>query len=144
MPKRPSNPRSPRYKARLGYEGEYGLLRRFIEVGQTGFYAVRTPGSGTGKMAKPDIIAVDKGELMAIEVKSSSKNYAAFTAEQISRLKLFVERFEISCPHCGGKIRPRPVAAVRFVGRGWRFYDLDKNFDGHGLLVKWEDERRRA
>ncbi|MCS6784607.1 MAG: hypothetical protein RMI43_00390 [Candidatus Caldarchaeum sp.] len=142
MPRKASDPLSPRYKARIGYEGEYSLLRRFVEVGERGFYAVRTPGSGTGKMPKPDIIAVDKGELLAIEVKSSNKAYAAFSTEQVKRLKDFTERFEISCPHCGGKIRPKPVAAVRFVGRGWRFYDLGQVFDGHGFVVKWEDEHR--
>ncbi|MEM1975421.1 MAG: hypothetical protein QW074_04965 [Candidatus Caldarchaeum sp.] len=143
MPRKPANPTSPKYKSRLGYEGEYSLLRRFIEVGENGFYAVRTPGSGTGKMAKPDIIAVDKGELLAIEVKSSSKDYAAFSAEQVGRLLKFVERFMIVCPHCGGEIHPKPVAAVRFVGRGWEFIDLSKSAPGSGLLVRWGEDGRR-
>ncbi|MDJ0273047.1 MAG: hypothetical protein NYU40_02060 [Aigarchaeota archaeon] len=142
MPRKPANPTSPKYKSRLGYEGEYSLLRRFIEVDENGFYAVRTPGSGTGKMAKPDIIAVDKGELLAIEVKSSSKDYAAFSAEQVGRLLKFVERFMIVCPHCGGEIHPKPVAAVRFVGRGWEFIDLSKSEPGSGLFVRWRPDGR--
>lgn len=116
------------------------MLRRFLEVGEKGFYAVRTPGSGTGKTAKPDIIAVDRGELLAIEVKSSSKPYASFTPEQMARLKEFVDKFEITCPHCKGSFKPKPVAAVRFVGRGWKFLDLSKYDGAKGLLVRWKDE----
>ncbi|MEM0440748.1 MAG: hypothetical protein QW463_03985 [Candidatus Caldarchaeum sp.] len=140
MPRKPSNPSSPKYKARLGYEGEYGLLKRFIEVGEKGFYAVRTPGSGTGKLPKPDVIAVDQGELLAIEVKSSSKNYASLSAEQVRRLREFGERFEVKCPHCGGTFKPRQVVAVRFVGRGWKFYDLTNYPSGQGFSVKWEND----
>ncbi|MEM1946180.1 MAG: hypothetical protein QXF95_04105, partial [Candidatus Caldarchaeum sp.] len=126
MPKKPSDPKSPRYKARIGYEGEYSLLRRFVDTGEKGFYALRTPGSGSGKMAKPDMVAVDDGEMLAIEVKSSGKPYAMLTADQVARLMEFVERFEIKCPHCGGRFNPKPVAAVRFVGRGWRFIELSR------------------
>ncbi|MEM2614724.1 MAG: hypothetical protein QXO15_10980, partial [Nitrososphaerota archaeon] len=68
MPKRPSSPSSRAYRFRIGYEGEYYLMKKFTEKNQPGFYAVRTPGSGTGKMIKPDILAVDNGELYAIEV----------------------------------------------------------------------------
>ncbi|MCS6770123.1 MAG: hypothetical protein NZ570_06790 [Candidatus Caldarchaeum sp.] len=138
MPRKPSNPSSPRYKARIGYEGEYSLLRKFVDVGENGFYALRTPGSGSGKMAKPDMLAVDGGELMAVEVKSSSKAYAMLSGEQISRLMEFVEKFEVKCPHCGQRINPKPVAAIRFVGRGWRFVDLSKHSGGKALIVKWD------
>jgi Holliday junction resolvase len=141
MGRKPSNRESPRYKARVGYEGEYSLLRKFVDAGEAGYYAVRTPGSGSGKMPKPDIIAVDHGELMAIEVKSSGKDYAMFSRDQVLRLLEFVKRFEVCCPHCKNRFNPRPIAAVRFIGRGWRFVDLSP-FDGRGLVVRWEDDGR--
>ncbi|MEM0442764.1 MAG: hypothetical protein QXX19_01320 [Candidatus Caldarchaeum sp.] len=140
MARKPSNPNSPRYRARLGYEGEYSLLRKFVEVGEDGFYAIRTPGSGSGKMAKPDMLAVDGGELIAVEVKSSSKSYAMLNSEQVSRLMEFVKKFEVKCPHCGERIHPRPVAAIRFVGRGWRFVDLSKHSPDKGLIVRWDGD----
>ncbi|MEM2237135.1 MAG: hypothetical protein QXU87_01065 [Candidatus Caldarchaeum sp.] len=139
MPRKPSDPKSPRYKARIGYEGEYSLLRKFVAMGEKGFYALRTPGSGSGKMAKPDIVAVDGGEFLAVEVKSSGKPYALLTAEQVARLMEFVQRFEIKCPHCGKRFNPKPVAAIRFVGRGWRFIDLSKHTIEKGVIVRWDE-----
>ncbi|MEM4280897.1 MAG: hypothetical protein QW470_00775 [Candidatus Caldarchaeum sp.] len=139
MPRKPSDPNSPRYKARIGYEGEYSLLRKFVDMGEKGFYALRTPGSGSGKMAKPDIVAVDDGEFLAVEVKSSGKTYAMLTAEQVERLMEFVQRFEIKCPHCGERFNPKPVAAIRFVGRGWRFIDLSKHNIEKGVIVRWDE-----
>jgi len=115
MPKRPKNPASPRYKARMGYEGEYYLVKKFTSRGKPGFYAVRTPGSGAGKLPKPDIIAVDDGELLAIEVKSSNKSYIALNEAQVRRLLEFCERFVVKCPRCGEEIRPKPILAARFV-----------------------------
>jgi len=143
MARKPSSRGSPRYKARVGYEGEYSLLRKFVDTGEVGYYAVRTPGSGSGKMAKPDIIAVDRGELMAIEVKSSGKDYAMLSRDQVSRLLEFVRRFEVYCPHCGNKFNPRPIAAVRFIGRGWKFVDLG-SFDGKNLFVRWDSGGERT
>jgi len=69
MPRHPSSPSRRRYRLRIGYEGEYYLMRRFLNLGRPGYYAVRTPGSGTGKAYKPDLLAVDDGELCALEVK---------------------------------------------------------------------------
>ncbi len=140
MPKKPSSPNSPRYRARIGYEGEYGLLRKFVDRGENGFYALRTPGSGSGKMAKPDMLAVDAGEVLAIEVKSSGKEYAMLNQEQVGRLIEFVKRFEIKCPHCSGMFNPKPVAAIRFVGRGWRFIDLSNLNAEKSLVVKWVED----
>jgi hypothetical protein len=39
------------------------------------------------------------------------------------------------------RFNPRPIAAVRFVGRGWRFVDLS-SLEGRGLIVRWEDDGR--
>lgn len=140
MPRQPRSTTSPRYKARLGYEGEYYLVRKFVSAG-VGFYAVRTPGSGSGKMAKPDIIAVDDGELLAIEVKSSGKRYAMLNREQVERLREFSERFVVRCPRCGEEIRPRPILAVRFLNRGWRFVEIPRDWKGP-VIVKLDEAPR--
>lgn len=129
MPKQPKSPSSAKYKARVGYEGEYYLVQKFISAGE-GFYAVRTPGSGTGKMAKPDIIATDDGELLAIEVKSTRKKYVMLNKDQVSRLLEFCRRFTVKCPKCGVKIKPKPILAVRFLNRGWRFIEVPEDWSG--------------
>ncbi len=114
----------------MGYEGEYYLVQKFVRRGEPGYYAVRTPGSGAGKMAKPDVIAVDGGELLAIEVKSSSKPYITLNEEQVARLLEFCRMFVVKCPHCGGEIHPKPMIAARFLGREWRFVELPLDWSG--------------
>ncbi len=140
MPRKPRKPSSPRYKARMGYEGEYYLVQRFVKKGRPGFYAVRTPGSGSGKMAKPDIIAVDGGELLAIEVKSSGKSYVMLNENQVARLLEFCRRFTIRCPHCGAEIKPKPILAARFLGRKWRFVEIPMDWEGSIILRMSADE----
>ncbi|MEN2974310.1 MAG: Holliday junction resolvase Hjc [Candidatus Caldarchaeales archaeon] len=141
MPRHPRSPTSTKYKARLGYEGEYYLVQRFISAGD-GFYAVRTPGSGSGKMAKPDIIAVDDGALLAIEVKSSRKKYVMLNSEQVDRLLEFSKRFIVRCPRCGGEIKPKPILAVRFLNKGWRFIEIPEDWSG-SIVVKLDEASPR-
>ncbi|MEM1992233.1 MAG: hypothetical protein QXJ54_01320 [Nitrososphaerota archaeon] len=135
MPKKPKDVLSPRYKARVGYESEYSLVKKLVGKGRPGWYAVRTPGSGSGKMAKPDIIAVENGELYAIEVKSSRKSYVVLYKEQVKRLLEFCRMFRLRCPHCGGEITARPVLAVRFMGYGWEFVEISEDTD-HPIMIK--------
>ncbi len=135
MPKKPKNTLSPRYKARVGYESEYALVKKLVGKGWPGWYAVRTPGSGSGKMAKPDIIAVENGELYAIEVKSSRKPYVMLNREQIKRLLEFCRMFRLRCPHCGKEFAAKPVLAVRFMGYGWEFIEVPENID-HPIVIK--------
>ncbi len=134
MPKRPRNPSSPRYKARMGYEGEYYLIRKFAVKEKPGTYAVRTPGSGAGKLPKPDIIAVDEGELLAIEVKSSNKSYVALNSSQVRRLLDFCRFFVVRCPHCGAEIKPKPILAARFLRKEWRFVEIPMDWEGSIIL----------
>ena len=136
MPKKPRNPASPRYKARIGYEGEYYLIRKFADRGEAGTYAIRTPGSGAGKLPKPDIIAVDSGELLAIEVKSSNKPYVILSSSQVKRLLEFCSLFVVRCPRCGAEIRPKPVLAARFLNREWRFLEIPMDWRGSLILKK--------
>lgn len=130
-----------KYKARVGYEGEYYLVQKFISAG-SGFYAVRTPGSGTGKMAKPDIIATDNGELLAIEVKSTRKKYVILNQDQVRRLQEFCRRFIVRCPNCKEEIKPKPILAVRFLNRGWRFVEIPQDWDG-GIIVRADEASPR-
>jgi len=143
MPKKPRNPASPRYKARMGYEGEYYLVQKFLRKEKPGFYAVRTPGSGSGKMAKPDVIAVDGGELLAIEVKSSGKPYITLNEQQVKRLIEFCKRFVVRCPHCGTEIRPKPVLAARFLGGEWRFIEIPPDWEGAITLKRTQISHTR-
>jgi Holliday junction resolvase len=114
----------------MGYEGEYYLMKKFVSLGRPGYYAVRTPGSGTGKTYKPDLLAVDDGELCALEVKSTNRDRIYVRPEQLERLLGFVELFRVKCPHCGGTFTPKPILAVRFLGRGWVFQEVS----GSGTL----------
>ncbi len=139
MPKRPRNPASPRYKARMGYEGEYYLIRRFADRNEPGTYAVRTPGSGAGKLPKPDIIAVDSGELLAIEVKSSNRSYVILNNSQVKRLLKFCELFVVRCPHCGAEIKPKPILAARFLNREWSFAEIPIDWKG-SIILKRSDQ----
>lgn len=136
MPKKPRNPSSPRYKARMGYEGEYYLIRKFADSGKPGTYAIRTPGSGAGKLPKPDIIAVDSGELLAIEVKSSNKSYVLLNSSQVERLLAFCNRFVVKCPHCGAEIKPKPILAARFLNKEWSFAEIPMDWKGSIILKK--------
>ncbi|MCS7094365.1 MAG: hypothetical protein NZ988_00960 [Thaumarchaeota archaeon] len=127
MPPRPRDRFSRKYRHRIGYEGEYQLIKTFIERGKPGYYAIRTPGSGTGKSTlKPDVLAVDGGELYAIEVKSTNREEVIVPKEQVERLLEFSKMFVVRCPSCGHQIRPRPVIAVRFLRRGWVLRSVDE------------------
>jgi Holliday junction resolvase len=142
MPKRPSRPASRKYRFRIGYEGEYYLMKKFTEKNQPGFYAVRTPGSGTGKVIKPDILAVDDGELYAIEVKSTNREFLYVKPEQLSRLVTFSRLFEVRCRECGHKINPRPVLAIRFLGRGWVFREVED--PTKPIFIRYQEHGERA
>jgi len=141
LPKHPKSPSSVKYKARVGYEGEYYLVQKFISAGD-GFYAVRTPGSGTGKMAKPDIIATDNGELLAIEVKSTRKKYVMLNQDQVNRLLEFCRRFIVKCPRCGVEIKAKPILAVRFLNRGWKFIEVPGDWRG-SIIVRVDEASPR-
>jgi len=113
VPRRPRDIFSRRYRHRIGYEGEYYLIRKLNDLRRPGYYAVRTPGSGTGKLSlKPDVLAVDNGELCAIEVKSTNKKEVYIPREQLERLLAFSRLFVVRCPSCGHEIRPKPIIAV--------------------------------
>lgn len=109
-------------------------MRMFADRGEPGTYAVRTPGSGSGKLPKPDVIAVDSGELLAIEVKSTNKPYVILNSSQVERLLEFCKLFIVRCPHCGAEIGPKPIMAARFLNREWSFAEIPLNWRGSIML----------
>ncbi|MEM4239332.1 MAG: hypothetical protein QXP49_06480, partial [Nitrososphaerota archaeon] len=109
MPRRPATTFRRSYRMRIGYEGEYYLMKKFTSLQRPGYYAVRTPGSGTGKTFKPDLLVVEAGELYAIEVKSTNRDSIYVRPEQLERLRRFAELFRVKCPHCEKEFGPRPV-----------------------------------
>ena len=123
----------------MGYEGEYYLVRMFADRGKPGTYAVRTPGSGSGKLPKPDVIAVDSGELLAIEVKSTNKSYVLLNSSQVERLLEFCKLFIVRCPQCGAEIRPKPIIAARFLNREWNFTEIPLNWRG-SIMLRMHDQ----
>jgi Holliday junction resolvase len=138
VPRRPRDIFSRRYRHRIGYEGEYYLIRKLNDLKRPGYCAVRTPGSGTGKLSlKPDVLAVDNGELCAIEVKSTNKREVYIPREQLERLLAFTELFVVLCPSCGHEIRPKPMIAVRFLGRGWVIKEVSEVKEG--MTVRSEE-----
>ncbi|MCS7142562.1 MAG: hypothetical protein NZ920_02025 [Aigarchaeota archaeon] len=140
MPKRPKNPSARRYRYRIGYEGEYYLVKKFVDKRRPGYYAVRTPGSGTGKMLKPDVLAVDNGEFYAIEVKSTTGHAVYLPPDQVRRLVEFTELFQLRCPSCNHLFKPTPVIAVRFLNKGWVFTKV--NDVNERILVRSDADRR--
>ncbi len=138
MPRRPASPFKRSYRLRIGYEGEYYLMKKFTTLNKPGYYAVRTPGSGTGKTYKPDLLVVEDGELYAIEVKSTNRASIYVRPDQLERLLRFTELFRIRCPHCGGEFNPKPVLAVRFLGRGWIFREVGAEDTVHVSLESAE------
>ncbi len=85
--------------------------------------AARCAGSGSMRYPSPDIIASDGKRVLAIECKSSKKNYIYLTKSEINDLTKFAKLF-----------RAIPIIGVRFNREGWSFVkikDLDeteKNF----------------
>jgi len=86
-----------------GVEYERLLARRLSKLG---FAVVRAPSSGSGtKMDRPDIIAGRRGLIVAIDVKTTSRERLYVKGENIEQLIRFSEMF--------GAI---PYIAVKFKG----------------------------
>ncbi|WP_297070398.1 Holliday junction resolvase Hjc [Thermococcus sp.] len=94
-----------------------------------GFAVIRSAGS-----KKVDIVAGKRGEYLCIEVKSTHDNRVYFSREDYEKLTSFADLF-------GG----RAVIAVKFIGRGWRFFypeDLPDGGKNYKLGVKDRKYRR--
>ncbi|AFK22828.1 Holliday junction resolvase [Pyrococcus sp. ST04] len=75
-----------------------------------GFAVVRSAGS-----KKVDLVAGNGKKFLCIEVKSTKKDKIYIKKEDIERLVSFSRKF-------GGI----PVLAVKFIGNGWKFMNVEK------------------
>jgi len=66
-----------------GANAERELMRLFFE---RGFSVVRIAGSGTSPLPAPDIIAIKKGRIIAVECKARKTKNLAITVAQIGEL----------------------------------------------------------
>ncbi|ASJ00955.1 Holliday junction resolvase Hjc [Thermococcus gorgonarius] len=89
-----------------GASAERELIKALEEKG---FAVVRSAGS-----KKVDVIAGNGKLYLCIEVKSTHSDRVYLGDEDVRKLAEFSKRF-------GGKA----VLAVKFINRGWRFFDLD-------------------
>ncbi|MDV3104802.1 Holliday junction resolvase Hjc [Thermococcus waiotapuensis] len=92
---------------RKGASAERELIKVLEE---NGFAVVRSAGS-----KKVDVIAGNGKLYLCIEVKSTRSDRVYLGDEDIRKLAEFSRRF-------GG----RAVLAVKFINRGWRFFDVDE------------------
>jgi len=94
-----------------------------------GFAAVRVAGSGAKSLPSPDIVAIRKGGILAIECKTTKKNQVYVSDDQISNLYKYSET-------AGAK----PLIAVKFTQREWYFLPPSKvpRTNGSAIVVSRE------
>ena len=72
-----------------GANAERELMRLFF---QAGFSVVRIAGSGTSPLPAPDIIAIRKGRIIAVECKARKASHLAIALEQVKELRDWASR----------------------------------------------------
>ncbi|KSW12337.1 hypothetical protein CF15_06245 [Pyrodictium occultum] len=110
-------------RRRRGFEAERELVRK---LWGSGFAVVRAPASGARvrKAVYPDIVAMFKGKIFALEVKYRSDNSPIYIEkEQIQKLLEFARRagatplIAVKRPHQGWRLVPLRVAKETSSGR---------------------------
>lgn len=99
-------PKSPK-----GTRRERELLEKMIK---DGYIVHRIAGSGLGREATCDLIAIKNGEVLFVECKSKKKVY--YSKEHKNQLENMMEAAE----KCGAK----PVLAVKLNYKDWQMFDL--------------------
>ncbi len=87
---------------------------------KAGFAVLRSAGS-----KRVDLVAGNRRDYLCIEVKSTKRERLYFRVDDMEKLLSFSSTF-------GGE----PIIAVKFVGRGWRFYrpsDLERGGRGYSI-----------
>ena len=92
-----------------GYRSELELVH---ELAKRGWLAMRAPRSGKISLPTPDIIAVKKGRVLAIECKSSSKAFKV-SDKELKQLEIWKEIGGAKC-----------YIAWRLRGKRWCFLEL--------------------
>ena len=96
---------------RKGYKAEWELFHLLWEKG---FAVARVAGSGSSSMPACDLIAGNKKEKLAIEVKASRDEKKYIPKQQIQELIKFSEIFGL-----------KPVVFVKFFRSGWYVFNMD-------------------
>ncbi len=93
---------------------------------EMGYAAVRVAGSGAKALPCPDVVACHKGDILAIEVKTTRKNQVYLSDNQVDDLKIYSR-------NAGAK----PLVAVKFTHLDWYFLEPSEipRTDGSVLVV---------
>ncbi|MEM5812908.1 MAG: Holliday junction resolvase Hjc [Candidatus Aenigmatarchaeota archaeon] len=104
-----------------GYLGERELLYKLYDKG---YVVLRSPRSGRIGLPTPDIVAIKKSKVYAIECKS--RNIAFIVPkEQLDQLKEWVEK--------AGAIA---YIAWKIPRKGWKFISLEDAIKNNGKISK--------
>lgn len=96
-----------------GTRRERELLEKMVKEG---YVVHRIAGSGLGREAICDLIAIKKKEILFIECKSKKKAY--YSKEHLEQLEAMIKAAE----KCGAK----PILAVKLNYKKWQLFDLRK------------------
>jgi Holliday junction resolvase len=99
-------PKSPK-----GTRRERELLEKMLKEG---YIVHRVAGSGLGREAICDVLAIKKGEILFIECKSKKKAY--YSKEHKKQLENLIKIAKL----CGAK----PILAVKLNYKEWQLFDL--------------------
>jgi len=102
---------------RKGSNYERELLEMFHS---TGFNGLRAAGSGSSRFPSPDLLVGRNGEVFAIEVKATSKEFVYVSEGQLSELLQFSQNLNAT-----------PLICVKFIGKGWRFFNHPRESKSH-------------
>ncbi len=100
-------------RSRVNYERE--LAKRFYKEG---WAVIRAPASGAKNKSYPvpDLIAIKKGYIVALEIKTSKEERPIYISKrQVMILKEWVRRADADAF----------IALKILDGRGWRFYPIE-------------------
>ncbi|MEM5861011.1 MAG: Holliday junction resolvase Hjc [Candidatus Aenigmatarchaeota archaeon] len=104
-----------------GYLGERELLYKLYDKG---YVVLRSPRSGRIGLPTPDIVAIKKSKVYAIECKS--RNIAFIVPkEQLDQLKEWVEKAGASA-----------YIAWKIPRKGWKFISLEDAIKNNGKISK--------
>lgn len=92
-----------------GANAERELMRLFFE---RGFSVVRIAGSGTSPLPAPDIIAIKKGRIIAVECKARKTKNLAIAVVQIGELLDWA-----------GRAGAEPLVGWKIPRKGWFFLE---------------------
>jgi len=106
---------------RKGYIAENQLVHIMYE---RGWAVLRAPRSGRISLPSPDIVAMKKGRILIIEVKSRKAGFQ-IRKEQMDEMKDYIKR-------SGGE----GYIAIKIPRNGWKFLKFDDVTENNGNVGK--------